>query len=448
MKHWNRRRLAGLSFVVALVACVDGAERIAAPPSASTQAHADGADGSALAERETLSNIGRLISISLADRQLRHRLKKDLRAAPFKEHKLELRRYLRSADGRQLLRSMASAGGRSPDAILTRVEQIRSLELYMPVRRHRENWVGDGELLVATQLEDEDPIVGFNGRGQEVQLNASTEPTQPTLSLVPSETRFDQPMPMGSRNVDDKNGQSIGTLMLPDFKVSNVIACAVAMEASSERLAPLASCGGGGGGSGSPPPTIPPGMYLEFSRILDLHEPWTRGAPEIEVHIQGPSDQGNPRLGDDLSCSGEHAYDYRKVFDQNSGFWEGRVMLFSADEVTRFNSKFNDGFHVLFWEDDDTSCLLKLDNESLLEFLKSTAVSSAVAIKALPLQWRLLATLFLATMFTNPGEWLKTNDDFVGVAVPQETTGYSYPTNTHVIMKGTTLNGRATLVYR
>jgi hypothetical protein len=190
-------------------------------------------------------------------------------------------------------------------------------------------------------------------------------------------------------------------------------------------------------------------LYLEFSRILDVHEPWTRGSPEIEVHIQGPTNQSNPRYGEDLSCSGEHAYDYRKVFDQNGGFWEGRVMLFSGDETTVFNSKFSEGFHTLFWEDDDTACVLKLDNDALIELLKSTAAATGtIAIKIIPAKWYVVAAAFVATLFSNPGEWLKTNDDFVGTAVTQENAGYNYPDNTHVIMKGTTLNGRATIVYR
>ncbi|MEX2109105.1 MAG: hypothetical protein WD802_00680 [Gemmatimonadaceae bacterium] len=219
MKHRNRGRVAGLSFIVAVVACADGVERIAAP-SASTQGVADGGQDATVAERAALSKIGRLVAISLADRELRHRLKKDLRAAPFKEHKLELGRYLRSADGQQLLRRMGTTGDRSADAILTTLDQVRSLELYMPVRKHREEWVGDGELLVATQLEEDDAIVAFNGRGQEIRLDASTEPTQPTISIVASETRFDQPMPIGSKNIEDRNGQAIGTLMPPSFQPS------------------------------------------------------------------------------------------------------------------------------------------------------------------------------------------------------------------------------------
>jgi hypothetical protein len=438
MKHRNRGRLAGLSFIVAVVACADGVERIAAP-SASTQGVADGGQDATVAERAALSKIGRLVAISLADRELRHRLKKDLRAARFKEHKLELSKYLRSADGKQLLRRMGATGDRSPDGILTALNQVRSLELYMPVRKHREEWVGDGELLVATQLEEDDPIVAFNGRGQEIRLDAATEPTQPTISIVASETRFDQPMPIGSKNIEDRNGQAIGTLMPPNFKPSSAISCGTCGEGEG---------GGSGGGGGSA--NIPPGMYLEFSRILDVHEPWPRGTPEIEVHIQGPTSQSNPRYGQDLSCSGAEAYDYRKVFDQNDGFWEGRVMLYSAAEVAAFNSTFTDGFHVLFWEDDNIPCVLKLDSNSLIEFLKSTsAAAGTVAIKLVPkAPWYVVAGAFLAVWLENAGAWLTTNDDFVGAAVAQENAGYSYPNNTHVIMKGANLNGRATIVYR
>jgi hypothetical protein len=229
------------------------------------------------------------------------------------------------------------------------------------------------------------------------------------------------------------NGRSIGTLLPREIE-------------ASAYIAPDEGGGSGGGSSGT---RVSPGLYLEYSRILDVHEPFVRGEPEIEVHIQGPNDPGNPRLGADLSCSGEQVYDHRKFFNQDGGFWEGRAMLFSAEEVTRFNSQFQDGFHVLFWEDDDTACIIKLDNDALLEFLKATSVAtSTVALKIVPLTWRLAATAFLATLFTNPGEWLKTNDDFIGAAVTQANAGYYYPTNTHVIMKGTALNGRATLVYR
>jgi hypothetical protein len=181
-----------------------------------------------------------------------------------------------------------------------------------------------------------------------------------------------------------------------------------------------------------------------------MKEPWTRGDPEIEVHIQGPTDAASPRAGVDLSCSGEHAYQYPKVFNQDTGFWEGRVMLFSRDETNAFITKFNQGFHVLFWEDDNDPCILKLDSNTLVGILTSTAAAtSTVAIKVLPEATPIIiAAVFLGSFFTSAGNWLLTNDDFVGAAVDQASAGYYYPGNTHVIMNGTTLNGRATIVYR
>jgi hypothetical protein len=252
---------------------------------------------------------------------------------------------------------------------------------------------------------------------------------------VPVETRFDQPMASASsRNVGDLGGSSIGTLERMVPKGSSFIACGE-------------TCGGGGGGS--PAPSIAPGLYLEYSRILDFKEPWFRGEPEIEVHIQGPRSTSSPTYGEDLSCSGEHAYDFPKVFNQDTGFWEGRVLLFSEAETVAFMNKFDQGFHVLFWEDDNEPCLLKLDSNPLVELLKSTAnATGTVALKVIPgVRWWLIGTAFIGTLFTNAAPWLLTNDDFIGVAVDQAAAGYNYPGNTHVIMDGTTLNGRATIVY-
>lgn len=438
MTLWNRATLVGFSFVVALAACADP-DRISAPDIGSAEVRALGGESSALSEREALEKIGRLVAVSLGEKALRHQLKKHMRSAPFKEHKLELRTYLRSSDGEQLLKKIT--GGKQADAILTLLEQVRPLELYMPVRKQRETWVGDAELLVAVQLEEEDAIVGFDSRGTRRQLDPLAPPEQPTLSIVPVETRFDQPMSLGAKNVNDMNGQSIGTLMPATYTPSKVI-CA---DCLAEDAGGGGSVVGGGGG------IVPPGLYLEFSRILDAKEPWLKGEPEVEVHIHGPTDQANPTIGRDLSCSGERAFDYRKNFNQDDGFWTGRVMLFSADETAAYISQFTEGFHILFWEDDDTSCVIKLDNQALTAFIRSTALAfGTVAVKVFkpgtPV-W-VMAGAFVAALFENAGAWLKSNDDFIGAAVPISATSYNYPENNHVIMQGTTLNGRATIVYR
>jgi hypothetical protein len=435
MRHTRGDGVRFLALFAALTACADSATRTVGP-TGSKDIVTEPTPASASEERVALSKIARLIAEAMDNAPARQRLKRDMRAAPYKEHKLELATYLRSKDGRALLEGMARLTRGGESEVFGGLAAIRPLEFYMPVQKHRESWTGKADVLVVSQLNESEPIVAFDERGSEISLDRKVAPDQPTLSIVPVETRFDQPITAAaSRNVRDQSGSAIGTLepMVP--KGSSLVLCG--------------DCGGAGGG-GAPPPSIPPGLYLEYSRILDAKEPWFRGDPEIEVHIQGPTTQAAPAYGEDLSCSGEHAYDFRKVFNQDGAFWEGRVMLFSADETVAFTNKFNQGFHVLFWEDDNVPCVLKLDSNALVDLLKSTANAfSTVAIKVFPgASLPVMAGVFLGTFFSNPGAWLLTNDDFLGAAVNQASAGYYYPGNTHVIMDGTTLNGRATIVYR
>ena len=435
MKNTTGERVLVLASLACLSACADSVTR-STEPAITRDITANTAPGSPTPERSALTKITRLVALAMDNGPARQNLKRDMRAAPFREHKLQLAAYLQSKDGRALLDRMVAGSGSTESDLLETIAGVRPLEFYMPVRKHRESWTGNEEVLVVSQLEESDPIVAFDARGTQISLDRNTAPEQPTLSIVPVETRFDQPMPSGSKNVRDQNGNAIGTLEPMDIKGASLIACGT-------------ECGGGGGG-GSPSPSIAPGLYLEFSRILDVKEPWTRGDPEIEVHIQGPREASSPTSGIDLSCSGEHAPEFLKVFNQDNGFWEGRVLLYSQAEATAFVEKFNQGFHVLFWEDDNEPCGLKLDTNTLIDLLKATGTAaSTVSLKLLPgAPWKVIAGVFIATFFANAGDWLLTNDDFVGTAVEQGSAGYYYPGNTHVIMNGTTLNGRATIVYR
>jgi hypothetical protein len=430
MTHTHGEGVLFLALLTGIVACSDPTSRTVGLNGFSN-VQSQPAPSSNDDERAALTKVARLTAMALDNEPARQHLKRDMRSAPFREHKLELIPYLRSNSGKALLSRMVSLSGGTESELFRAINAVRPLEFYMPVTKHRETWTGSADVLVASQLDESAPIVAFDETGTQVTLGIAAPPEQPTLSIVPVETRFDKPMSTGqSRNVRDQNGAAIGTLESATHRNSNLLACD-------------AICSGGGTAP------IPPGLYLEFSRILDMKEPWTRGDPEIEVHIQGPTTTAAPTYGEDLSCSGEHAYDYRKVFDQNTGFWEGRVLLYSRDEVTAYASKFTQGFHVLFWEDDNTACTLKLDSNTLVEILKSTAAAtSTVAIKVLPgATIPVMAAVFLGTFFSNAGSALLTNDDFVGAAVDQASAGYYYPDNTHVIMNGTTLNGRATIVY-
>ena len=434
MRHTHGEGVLVFALFGALAGCADPSSRTVGP-SPSNDIVTGPTTAAPSEERVALTKIARLVAVAMDNEPARQRLKRDMRSAPFREHKLELASYLKSKDGRALLESMAAQTQGGEGDVFGTLAAVRPLEFYMPVEKHRESWTGKGDVLVVSQLDESEPIVAFDEQGKEVVLDRKVAPAQPTLSIVPVETRFSEPMtPAASRNVRDQNGSAIGTLEPMTPKGSSLISCGE-------------TCGGGGGGS----PPIPPGLYLEYSRILDMKEPWFRGNPEIEVHVHGPTSTGNPTYGADLSCSGEHAYDFRKVFDQNTGFWEGpRVLLFSAEETAAYTSSFTEGFHVFFWEDDNDTCTIKLDNNALMDLVHSAANAfSMIAIKLLPkASWQLVAGAFVATLFSDAGSWLLTTDDLIGFAVPQAQAGYAYPGNTHVIMDGTTLNGRATIVYR
>jgi hypothetical protein len=434
MKHTNGEGVLFLALLTALAACADPVSRTVGV-NGTSNVKSQPASLPPSEERADLSKVARLVARALDNEPARQHLKGDMRKAPYREHKLELGPYLRSKDGKALLDRMVALNGGTDADVFRTVSAIRRLEFYMPVAGHREKWTGSADVLVVSQLDESEPIVAFDESGKEVALDRNVAPSQPTLAIIPVETGFDQPMPAASsRNVRDAGGAAIGTLETVKPRTASLVACDY-------------SCDGGGGVTS---PTVAPGLYLEFSRILDFKEPWFRGDPELEVHIHGPTDLGSPRYGADLSCSGEHAYTPQKVFDQNGAFWEGRVLLFSGADVTAYASKFTQGFHVIFWEDDNEPCTLKLDSNALIEFLKSTAAATAtVALKVIPtVSPAVLVGVFFATLFSNPAPWLLTNDDFLGVAVDQAAAGYSYSGNTHVIMDGTTLNGRATIVYR
>jgi hypothetical protein len=399
-------------------------------------------------ERASLTALTRALAIALADPDLRQSLKEDMREAPFREHKLEVRKYIRENRGAKTRDAIARKAGRSGAALLSLLDSIRPLELYVPVRAQRESWDGNEPPLVLSQLGEDDEIVAFDVTGKAVHLSRTVPPSQVVIALIPVETHFENPMDQAkSKNVNDRGGKTIGTLERCSPGDGGCSAGGPGGLGLHKLVACDPDCGGGEVVDAS---YSGPGLYLEFSRLVDAKEPWFRGDPEVEVHIQGPTDTGNPQFGDDLSCSGEHAGDYRKVFDQNGNFWNGSVLLFSKEELDAYNGKFNEGFNVMFWEDDDTACTIKTDGNALKTLVEQTAkgAGGAAAVKVDgTLGYAIKAAVFLANLFSN-ANWLLTNDDFLGVAVDMRQLGETFPDATHDLRIGGDSNGRARLVYK
>src|SRR5438067_7502599 len=193
MKHTHGEGVLVLALLAAFAACADPASRTVAPSSSS-----DVLSGPASApvgeERAALTKIARLVAVAMDNEPARQHLKRDMRAAPFREHKLELTSYLRSRDGKALLNRLAALTSGGENEIFGTLAAIRPLEFYMPVAKHRESWTGKADVLVVSQLDQWTPIIAFDQAGKEVTLDRKVPPAQPTLSILPVETRFDQPM--------------------------------------------------------------------------------------------------------------------------------------------------------------------------------------------------------------------------------------------------------------
>jgi len=389
-------------------------------------------------ERAALRTLTRAVAIALGDSNSRNALKAALRSAPFREHKLEFRKYLSPA----VLEHMSQRSGQSSQSLAAALEAVRPLEFYMPVAAHRARWTGGADLLVVSQLLDRDPIVAFNLNGEEVTVSRQIEPSVPTLSIVSTETRFDAPLDLGKwRNADDLDGNAIGT-MTPCGTTQT--GCASSTPAMRTTMYCGDNCGGDGGGGGS----YTPGLYMTFSRIVDMSEDFTRGDPEIEVHVHGPVSAGDPQYGADLACSGEHALPER-TFDQNTGFWNGSVLIWSEAQADNFNAQFGDGHHVLFWEDDDTSCVIKLNHNTVSNMLLQTVGAvGAAGLKKIgsgPAGLAFVAAAFFASAFQN-ASWLLSDDDFLGALVTESSHGDYWADANYTLLKGTAVNGRANII--
>lgn len=374
-------------------------------------------------EMPAASSVARAVAIALNDQGLRARLHEDLRRAPNTEHKLDFRSYLKGTSGGILLSKMATETGQTREQLLATVEAVRPLEFYMPVQEHRESWTGKESVLVAAQLEDgpRDPIVAFDASGASVAVTPAAAPVTPTLVIVPVETHFAEAAvnAQGSSNVGDRGGMTIGTLR-PRFASYGI---------------------------------KPAGLYMTFSRIVEDHEPWSKGDPELEVHVHGPTDAGNPQYGADLACAGQHAAQFR-TYNQDNAFWNGEVLLFTEGQILDYNAKFGEEFgkNVVVWEDDDTACQVKNDNNELRDKLQATsgaAGATAVAIKTWgqPVtlkNWAPVGAAFLAALYAS-ASWLLSNDDMVGTLVRTDGTTYSYTDANHVLLNGSSVNGRAML---
>lgn len=382
----------------------------------------------AAAEQSTVEVLAAGIARTLRDPSIRAKVRDDMRDSRVREHKLHFTRYLRGQD-RSFVRALARTLNMTDSAAVATVATVRELEFYMPVQKHRQSWTGDANIIVAVQLHRRDTPVAYTPAGQRVALSLASAPSTPTLVLAPAETNFDADTVraavtgLGQRSL----GQTIERAA-PAGGPRFLRAC--------EQTDP--DCGSGGGAREVVPASAPAGLYMVRSSVYNTQEPWTRGNPELEMHIISRYGPAKDRAGTVL-CSGDRVSDQRRWYDQNDNTWSGAVLLLSDTDAQYYNyvngAPDGERFLMQMWEDDYSACRIyttsQIAERALYRLGWGTALDwlSLLCAGNRPPPAELFAcgiTLYVGTWWILQGAWdtvqdvFGGEDDLVGTVIPND----------------------------
>ena len=193
------------------------------------------------------------------------------------------------------------------------------LDIYFPVAEHRNTWYANrSKLLIAfTRLQTDDqspkPIIAYNLSGKKVLLDPQTPPQEPVLIIAPSEHR-------------DSHGQK-----------------------PPPSLPECGDCDDNDGGSGGP--TGPKWrIFITDFTLMDDHEPWSSGGPEINLRVRHLKNQD----ADQETKWEEHEKNFlpdnlqEKTYAESSTYWLQKN-AYTIDE-NAYNTWVNTRIEV--WEDD------------------------------------------------------------------------------------------------
>lgn len=362
--------------ILALAACAERPERApTAPTSPADPITVPAAEVTAATLR--LEGAARRLARALNDEAFRARLHARLQASNYPEGKIHLQRtYGRANPGelRELARLNAEPEARAESAL----RALPDLEVYLPVPEHRARWQGDRNLLVATAAADHDVPIAFDLDGRRQLLDPARPPETPVLAVVPVETDFDAPV------------------VRPQITCSDD------------------ACGGTSSGGST---TFLPGLYMTRAQFKQDFEGWLKGSPEFEVHVLGQKGTSDSLMK--YQCAGEHR---PNPYNWNGGTsWNGTVLLFSQSEINNYHVTHpNETFRLVFMEDDDTECVMKIDPDRWKTFV--TAVGSFYrdmtgATDTGSTRKYLAAGKSLRKLLAALANIIKTNDDLIGTAM-------------------------------
>lgn len=409
-------------------------------------------------ERTAGELVARTLALALRSPAVGEEVKQALASSAVKEHKLHLSSFLQGRGG-NILRAGYAAGGITEGQFQNAMRQFRQMEMYMPVERHRRQWSGGPEVLVAVAFNKGEGPVAFSTLGERQQLDLSKPPETPTIVITHLESDFTDQIQLNDRGIpafscQPSSGETLessdarceGTTNRSPSSGRNLSTTLRSDRTSASGFIPAPRYGL------SDDPTVV-GLYANFFRVMDAKEYWFEGDPEIEVHVTGKRN-GPSGVPIDYQCAGEHANDangnqpgirdFSYVFDMNGNFWNGDVRLLNASQIDSLEAAEPAGFNISIWEDDEGGpCNMHEDHQNAWQNLVNAAAAVAHGVNAV----RRHDWLAAAGVIPQLAQLVLGDDDIVGTLVSEDSTSWAgqYPDNTHIIMDGNSFNGRATL---
>ena len=177
---------------------------------------------------------------------------------------------------------------------------------------------------------------------------------------------------------------------------------------------------------------------MTASHLLETHEGWIKGAPEIEVHLLGQAGRGDSLTS--YACAGEPAAGYYR-FDQNGLDWSGSVLLISQTQLESYRRGHpNQNLRVFFVEDDDGPCQIRTDPARFSKLVRSVEAayphltggrdSTSGGLQKFWKRANAIQQIIRALASV-----IKTDDELIGNAVESAVVGESHP-NSNWIIKG------------
>lgn len=407
---------------------------------------------SAMADaRHDLEELAHDLAVALGDQGTRARLLTEFRGSRHQEGKVDAEHLvMRRTNG--LGAAIAARAGRPESDILPRIRSFGRLEIYLPVKAHRDHWNGGADVIVATSLTEDETPIGFDTEGRPVELSLNAPPDRPVIAIVPAESPIS--------GLESAPATSTG----PQFATCG------------EDCTPPCSgdtCGGtgddgssGGDASAGGYTAFTQGIYMNYLHMSDLHEPWIRGSPEIEVMLIGPT-EATGQFGAELAGipAGE-TVSAPRMFNMNYNTWEqggNGVLVASKADLDRIRSQYPDwypdsmkAFAITVWEDDLAPGII---NDPASKY-NAAIVASGMVLAGYywavyqEEQWggAIFALGALALLKTSIGaNAFGGEDDFAGTMVTGakwfEATGQATE-HSHAVVLNNHRDGTATLTYR